>query len=246
MHHVELAIRRYGHGLLESAILKSYRNVATVLCTAVSPGVWDFTVILPDKFFASFTKKHGANTVIDDHNSPHGRPVFTRIVSVQWIREDFKRRLPIALWIYTNALRVQERGTWLDVMIRRGVVELEKRRLTDLRLKYLALRQERHNLRYAVKARYRTTTLLIKAAFYKLAIELIYRQEHRPHPYRFLLPVAVEFETEAGKKMLPLLNDFLNAENSKIIELTDEIISRLNKLLDLPREIKDQWWLHLE
>lgn len=246
MNHTEMAIRRYGLGLLETAMLRPFHGVATVLCTANSPGVWDFIVVLPDDQFAQFARKHGASAVIDDHDTPHGRPAFTRIVSQWWIRSDFKGRLPVALWIYTNALRVQEHGKWLDGLIRKGTAELEKRRLRDLRVKYLALRRERHNLRYAVSAGYRTTILLIKTVFFKLAVELIYTQERKPYPYRFLLPIAAELETEAGETLLPLLTDFLAAEDQRIIELTDEIIGMLNTMLDVPREIKDQWWLHLE
>lgn len=247
MNHSEMAIRRYGLGLLETAILCPFRSVATVLCTANSPGVWDFIVALPNVQFVRFAKKHGVSAVIDDHDTPHGRSVFTRIVSQQWVKRDFGRRLPIALWVYMNALRVQECDKWLDNLICKGTFELEKRRLSDLRVKYLALRQERHNLRYAVRARYRAAIVLIKAAFFKLAVELIYTQEHRPYPYRFLLPIAAEFETEAGKTVLPLLTDFLEAEESqKIIELTDQIIAQLNNMLGVPQEIKDQWWQHLE
>ena len=243
---MEIAIRRYGLALLDRPILSPVRAVASVLCTANSPGVWDFMVVLPDKQFAKFAKAHGQSVVIDDHDAPHGQPVFARIVSRKWIREDFKRRLPIALWVYSNSLRVQDNGTWLDILISRASSAFERNRPRDLRSKYLALRQERHNLRYAVRARYTSSVALIKAAFYKLAVELVYIQERRPYPYRILLPVAAEVETEAGKALLPLLTDFLEATGPRIIELTDEIIVMLHNILDIPQHVKNEWWLHLE
>ena len=115
-----------------------------------------------------------------------------------------------------------------------------------MRGKYLAFRQERHNLRYAVRARYMTSARLIKAALYKLAVELIYLQERKPYPYRILLPVAAEVETAAGKTLLPLLTEFLEADGSRIIDLTDAIIDKLNNFLDVPPEVKSEWWLYLE
>lgn len=211
--------------------------------------VRDLLVVLPDERFEDFKATFGSNHVIDDHKVVP--PVFVRFKSYEWLRRDFARRLPVALWIYQHARVLRDpQGRFADIL--RTQSEAFKEQLPSiLRRKYLEFRTDRHNLRHTVPAGMDLASRLIKASVVKLALELTLLAEGRPYPYKKWLFWAAERETTQGKEIINLASRFWDeTDKEEVITLSDQLVAKVASICAqsglVPEELTTNWWLHLD
>lgn len=241
-------IAEYGRKLLGHESVKSVADQCTVIVTVADLTVWDYLVFLPDGAFGPYCESGGVTT-IDDHD--HDPWVFVRIMPESWIAEDFDRRLPIALWIYSKAIQIHGKGQWFTHALDRAKKKFETVREGLIRRKYLELRTERHSLRRAVQRTSSVTTVLIKTAFLKLGFELLYLSEGKPYPYRERLAVLVGNDTKTGTELGSLAERFIDcADHKETIKISEKIIQLINRQLLTAEAIEtgiiDEWWLFLD
>lgn len=234
----------YGNSLLEKHISKS-----SIVLTIKEDGIWDIMVFFPDDiFFQYIVSVAGDCFVIDDHK--HNPWVFTRIKDYKWLKRDFSRRISIALWIFGNALVIQDKeNKFSDILVeqRKKFYNLVPKLLA---LKYTELRSERHNLRYVLTRKRLLASKIIRATIIKLSLEICFLSENKPYPYKMFLPERSLLDTVNGNEVLRIGEKFLNAENDKlIIELSEDLIRKIVDILKGTRIFSDSrlndWWLYL-
>lgn len=228
--------------------LSRYIKKASILLTENDPGlVWDLLIIIPNEIFNKFSIEYGDKFVIDDHK--HNPWVFTKVRSLEWLSQDFQKRLPIALWIYRRSAVIQdEKKQFSDILIK------YEEKFTNLlpeilEKKYLEFRTERHNLRHAVKKEDRIAVNLIKTVVVKLSFEISFLAKGEPFPYKKWLPAFVQNETKDGKELYNISKNFLDAEESEeTIKLSDKLVEKTSSFLigKLNVDLLQRWWLHLD
>ena len=241
-------ITEYGRKLLDHESIEPVADQCTVIATVTDSTVWDYLVFLPNGFFESY-RESGGTTTIDDHD--HHPWAFVRIVPESWIVEDFNRRLPIALWIYSNATRIHGKWQWFAHVLDSAKKDFETVREGLTRRKYLEFRTERHSLRRAVQRTSSVTTVFIKTAFLKLSFELLYLSEGKPYPYRERLAVSVGNDTKTGTELGSLAERLIDCVDPKeTIKISEEIVQIINRQLLTAEAIEtgivDEWWLFLD
>ncbi|MDE2038177.1 MAG: DUF4037 domain-containing protein [Patescibacteria group bacterium] len=210
--------------------------------------VYDLMVLLPDILFErEFSKRHGECFVLNDQKSVP--PVFTRFKSYAWLKRDFGRRLPIALWIFGRSVIVRDPngafssivGEYSDLFKRslRGIIER----------KYVEFRSDRHNLRQTVHHGDDLACSILKANIVKLAAELKLLSQGKPYPYKKWLVSEVD-ESNGGKTLLEISHRFIEARRPEdTIATSDELVNAVVTFLDkegiLSGDILTEWWLHL-
>lgn len=211
--------------------------------------VRDFLVVLPDERFEDFKTNLGSNYIVDDHEIVP--PAFVRFKSHEWLRRDFARRLPVALWIYQHARMLRDpQGRFADIL--RTQTEAFKEQLPSiLRRKYLEFRTDRHNLRHTVPAGMNLATRLIKASVVKLALELTLLAEGRPYPYKKWLFWAAEQEATQGQEVINLATRFWDeTDNNQVIALSDQLVAKVASICAqsglVLEDVTSKWWLHLD
>jgi hypothetical protein len=211
--------------------------------------VRDLLIVLPDERFENFKTSLGSNYVVDDHDAVP--PIFVRFKSYEWLRRDFARRLPVALWIYQHSRVLRDpQDRFTDIL--RAQSEAFKEQLPSiLRRKYLEFRTDRHNLRHTVPAGMDLATRLIKASVVKLALELTLLAEGRPYPYKKWLFWAVEKEAIQGREIVNLITRFWDeADKDQIIVLSDQLVAKVSSICAqsgfIPGDVTTKWWLHLD
>jgi len=246
----EKEVRKYVFGTLyKKPILKKHMSQSSILLIVKEDSIWDIMVFfLDDVFCEYFVKKVGKCFVIDDHD--YDPWVFTRIKNYEWLRKDFSKRPSIALWIFGNALIIQDKDNrFSEILIeqRRRFYEAMPDFLTA---KYIELRSERHNLRYALIKRRLLASKLIRATIVKLSLEICFLSERKPYPYKMLLPERSLVETVNGKDILQIGESFLKAnKDESIIDLSEDLIQKIVSILRSTKMFSDflldNWWLHL-
>lgn len=247
----ELLIRKYiENKVCKTQELAPYIKESSILWIENDPGlVWDIMVLLPDNLFSEFINQYGECFVIDDHE--HLPWIFIRVKDLQWLENDFKNRFPIALWVYENSLVLQDKeGRFVKILQEQKKVFAETIHKI-LERKYLEFRTERHNLRHALERKNMISTAIIKATIVKLVLEMSFLVEEKPYPYKKWLPLAAEYDTNNGKKLLKISRDFLNSDvPTIIIDLSDQLVSEMVKILTktkiFPKNFLQKWWLYLK
>ena len=247
----ELKLRQYFEDeLMSTDDLHKYLPRSTVVSVEVDEKlIIDLIVFIPDQIFNSeFVNKYGDCYVVNDQKQlPH---VFTRFKDYQWLLNDFSRRLAIALWIFQNAIIINDP---YDTF--RRIVQIQSemfnRRLTDIiRNKYIEFRSDRHNLRQAIFHQDKLAVDILRANVVKLALEILILANGRPYPYKkWLAPEASKFDV--GHGVLESCFKFTNEENpSKIMSWSDELVSKTSDVLlantNLPAQLATEWWLYLK
>lgn len=211
--------------------------------------VRDLLVVLPDERFENFKANFGPNYVVDDHKV--APPVFVRFKSYEWLRRDFARRLPVALWIYQHAKVLYDPEKKFADMLH-GQAETFKEQLPAImRRKYLEFRTDRHNLRHTVPVGMDLATQLIKASVAKLSLELTLLAEGRPYPYKKWLFWATERETTQGKEVIGLATRFWEeTDKGQVIALSDQLVAKVASICAqsglVPEDVTTRWWLYLD
>src|SRR3989338_3465348 len=205
--------------------LQPYLKVSSVVSVELDPEVvYDLMVLVPDHLFENdFGNKLGECFIVNDQE--HSPPVFTRFKSYQWLRKDFSRRLPIALWIFSRAVVVQDPYNSFRKILLKHTALFERDLREIVHRKYIEFRSDRHNLRQAVYRHDRIAIDLIKANVVKLALEIILLTNGQPYPYRKWLPSEAT-RLQEGPNLVGLCADFLKeADHEKVISLSDALVA---------------------
>jgi hypothetical protein len=211
--------------------------------------VWDCLIILTDELFEEhIDRKYGSSFVIDDHE--HIPWVFTKARSFGWLRQDVTRRLAIALWIYSRAEVIQDPAQRFSSLVQSYQREYTKQIPDILRQKYLELRSERHNLRFAILHGRDVAAELIKSCLVKLALELCYVSEEKAYPFKAHLPHNAAKDTKNGEVVLAHSKKLLwSHDPHEAIHITDDLIRDIDRFLIASPYITEDflrsWWLYL-
>lgn len=208
--------------------------------------VRDILVLIPNMEYGKFVDCYGHCFVVDDHDCEY--PIFTKFRNLEWLEDDLKSRLPIALWIYQNSLIVQDpQGEFVRLLDYYQSV-FQQVLPTLIRHKYIEMRTERHNLRQAISQNRKIAIPIIKVAVAKLSMEISLLADSQPYPYKKWLPEVVR-NSHLGGVIYTLTETFLEEKNDeKTIAISEEIIASIKNFLSknwLPSDLLNRWWLYL-
>lgn len=231
--------------------LNKYIKQSTILLYSYERNlVWDLMILMDNEQFEyEFVRLYGNNFIIDDHK--HSPPVFTRIKNYTWLKEDFNKRLPVALWIFENATVIQECGNVFSQIISEQKKIFSDNLLSIIRRKYLEMRGERHNLRSSIKRPNNMANALIRSNIIKLCFELSLLAENKSYPFRAFLPEYARLNSSFGNDIFNISKLFLTETDQKItIELSDHLIEKVSLALSLSgnfsNDFLSRWWFYLE
>lgn len=245
-----IELRKYfEEKLLVKDDLRKYLEASSVVTVELDRElIYDLIVLVPDQMFeGDFMTQFGECFVVNDQEySPH---VFTRFKSYQWLLKDLSHRLPIALWIFTHAVVIQDpEGTFGRILHRHNVLFKQKVK-GIIRRKYIEFRSDRHNLRQAVHHCDGLAIDLLRANVIKLAMEILMLAHGQPYPYKkWLPPEALKFEQ--GSELVRTCTEFMIEQDAKkIIALSDDLVGKVVHMLSgddsFSPDFLNQWWLHL-
>lgn len=232
--------------------LSDYIGESTILLNVYyeDDKVWDLMILLDDDWFKyEFAHLYGENFVVDDHE--HKPPAFTRVKSYKWLRDDFAKRLHVALWIFQSAIVIQEKENLFRQVITEQKDNFCQNLHGTIKRKYLELRSDRHNLRHSVTRPDDMANTLLKANIVKLCFELSLLANGKPYPFRILLPDYAKNNTTNGNEIFILTQKFLAATNPEItILLSDKLIGYIVTVLQKTKLYSEdfllKWWLYLD
>jgi hypothetical protein len=231
--------------------LEEYIEQVTILLNSYEGNrVWDLMILMDsERFKYEFAYLYSERFVVDDHD--HDPPVFARVKSYTWLEENFSKRLPVALWIFKNAIVIQEHGNDLSRILDEQEDKFAKniRRIT--RRKYIEMRGELHNLRYSAERPRDMANILLKSNIVKLCLELSLLAEGKPYPFGVLLAGYACSQSGFGKEIFDISNEFLvEIDPKKTVDLSDRLIekvsSTLSKTGNFSSDFLSRWWLYLE
>lgn len=244
------SLSRYVSDKLLAVDLRRYLKVASIVATSQDPElVLDVMVFIPDRMFeCHFKLEFGDCFVIDDHD--HKPPVFARFKSYGWLRSDFSKRLPIALWVFQNATIIQDPHGSFRRLLKAQEVPFLASVESILRRKYIEFRSERHNLRQAVWHNDGLAIDLLRSTVIKLALEMVLLSLGLPYPFKKWLPREVRKLGGRWSQFVTLQEEFLReTDPQEIITQSDIIVAEIAAILGRRREFPEgflqQWWLHL-
>ena len=170
-----------------------------------------------------------------------------RILSRSELAQEFRFRLPVALWNSTHAVTVQDPLGELGAATRAAERRFAES-LDDLRCEhYYRFRQARNDLAPRVIPRRMATVLAIKRGeAVREALRLAFLADGKPYPYDKWLEVMAERETRSGENIVTAVRALLAAEpdtvehTSKV--LRDRVIFALQQGGVRDRWL-EQWWL---
>ncbi len=202
-----------------------------------------------DCFKYEFAHLYGEYFVVDDHK--HDPLVFTRVKSYQWLAENFTKRLPVALWIFQNAIVLQKKENLFQRVVAEQKDNFYRNLQAIIKRKYLELRTDRHNLRYSAMRPEDMANALLKANIAKLCFELCLLASNKPYPPKILLPDYAKNSVINGNEVFLLAQKFLAATDPEtIILLSDKLIERVVATLRETKFYSDElllkWWLYLD
>lgn len=243
---LEQYVKRKLPEILRTGALTSI--VSVLLTENDHDAIWDLLIVVPDEQYVTFLAQNGNSYVFDDHE--HEPPVFSKVRSLSWLKADFERRMPIALWILNNSLVISDPDDQVRSLVNECWAKFEKRVPELIKTKYLELRSERHNLRNAVRFGRSTAIDIIRAAVVKLALELSFLADGQPYPYKKWLPEIAESSSEYGGKISSVSRLFLKTTNpDEIITLSQTLVDTINGMLlenqSLADDVINRWWTHL-
>jgi len=223
---------------------------ASIALTVVEPGlVWDIIVVVDDEVFSAFADRHGSAFVVDDHD--HVPPIFTKVKSLSWLTKDLSNRRAIALWLYRYAMVLSDQRQMIEQAVASAWKSFQENLPALMRGKYLELRTERHNLRHITNPGDDIAFEIVKGNIAKLALELSLLVHGKPYPYKKQLPRAAREDSDAGRHLHKICNEFLKEENGpKTIVLSETLVSFVANMLResgmFPDDLLERWWLHLQ
>ena len=228
-----------------------YVGDSTILLSSYENNrVWDMMLLMDDELFNfEFSHLYSKHFVIDDH--AHNPPVFLRVKNYNWLKDDFSKRLSVALWIFQNSLVIQEKDGAFSRILSEGNTDFRNNLPSIIRRKYLEMRGERHNLRYSAPRTGDIANVIVKGNIAKLCFELILLAEGKPHPFRILLPQYARKNSRNGEILFSLAQKFLaETDPGETILLSDEIIgcvaNALRPMKLFERDFLDKWWLYMD
>lgn len=246
-----LRLRQYFEDeLMRIDNLREYLPRSTIVSVEIDERlIIDLITFVPNQIFnGEFVEKHGDCYVVNDQKQlPH---VFTRFKSYQWLLDDFSKRLAIALWIFQNAIIVNDPDDAFRKIVR-SQSEIFNRSLVDIiRKKYIEFRSDRHNLRQAIFHQDKLAVNMLRANVAKLALEILILVNGKPYPYKKWLAIeASKYDANHGIREACLR--FTSEEDpDKIIAQSDELVGKISDVFlsntNLPEQLVKDWWLHLE
>ncbi|MFH0999508.1 MAG: hypothetical protein V1783_01585 [Bacteroidota bacterium] len=243
---LELYVDRKLPVILRSNVLTSV--VSVLLTEDDNNSIWDLLIIIPNEHYATFSAQNGNSYVFDDHD--HEPPVFSKVRNLSWLKADLERRISIAIWILSNSLILSDPDDQIRNLINEYKIKFKRRVPELIKIKYLELRTERHNLRNAVRFERNTAIDIIRATVVKLALEMSFLADRQPYPYKKWLPETAESSSEYGYKILSVSKMFLKATcPDEIITLSQALVDMINDMLRekkiLSDDVINQWWMHL-
>lgn len=235
--------------LLSITNIKEYLEVSSVVSVEIDQEiVYDLMVFVPDHLFdGRFKVQFGESFIVNDKE--HSPPVFTRFKNYQWLRNDFSNRLPIALWIFRQAIVANDPCGMFDKIISDYSVVFSMCVNDIIRRKYIEFRSDRHNLRQAVYHCDDLAVNLLRANVVKIAIEILILANDQPYPYKKWLPFEAK-KYEGGLELVQVCIKFMKEEDTKkLIVLSDDLVCRivdtLTRNASFSPSFLNQWWLHL-
>jgi hypothetical protein len=231
--------------------LEEYLQQTTILLSSYEGNrVWDLMIFMDNEWFKyEFSHLYSDYFIVDDHD--HDPPVFTRVKSYDWLEKNFSKRLPVALWIFENALVVQEHGTHFYQILAEQKKVFAKNLREIIRRKYIEMRGERHNLRYSAERPNDIANILLKSNIIKICFELSLLAEGKPYPFGILLPEYARSQSCFGNSIFEISSQFLAETNpKKTIALSDCLVEKVSSTLsatgNFSSDFLSRWWLYLE
>lgn len=233
---------------LKTEVAEFFLRYSIILLIKDDPNiVRDILVLIPNTEYCKFVDCYGHCFVVDDHDCEY--PIFTKFRSLEWLEDDLKSRLPIALWIYQNSLVIQDPQREFVRLLDYYQSVFQQALPALIRHKYIEMRTERHNLRQVISQNRKIAVPIIKAAVAKLSMEISLLADSQPYPYKKWLP-EVARNSHLGGVIYTLVEAFLDEKNDeKTITISEEIIASMRNFLSkkwLPSDLLDRWWLYLK
>lgn len=252
MNEVQVRCKKYIAEVLSQRVeLSEYINRATILLNVYQDNhVWDIMILINDDWFKyEFAHLHGDHFVVDDHK--HEPPVFTRVKCYQWLQKNFIKRQPVALWIFQNAIIIQEQGELFQKIMTQQQQIFNKQLDSLVRRKYLELRGDRHSLRYRVLKPDEITNIILKANVVKLCFELLLLADGKPYPFKSPLSEYVRSHAKNGEEVFDIAVKFIATIDPEMtIALSDKLIEYVTSALHAHTIYSDdflsKWWLFLD
>ncbi|MBU0636958.1 DUF4037 domain-containing protein [Patescibacteria group bacterium] len=244
----KIEVEIYVQKKLKMEVTESFLTSSIILLIEDDPNiVRDILVLIPNTEYGKFVDCYGPHFVVDDHDYEY--PVFTKFRNLEWMKDDLKSRLSIALWIYQNSLVIQDPQREFVRLLNYYQSVFQQALPVLIKHKYIEMRTERHNLRQAISRDRKIAIPIIKATVAKLAMEISLLADNQPYPYKKWLP-EVARNSHMGRVIYPLVEAFLGEKNSeKTIVISEEIIESMRNFLSknwLSSDLLNRWWLYLK
>lgn len=244
----KIEVEIYVREKLKTEVAESFFTSSVILLTEDDPNiVSDILVLIPNAEYWKFVDCYGHHFVVDDHDYEY--PIFTKFRNLEWLRDDLKSRISIALWIYQNSLVIQDPQREFARSLNYYQSIFQRTLPVLIRHKYIELRTERHNLRHAISRKREVAIPIIKATIAKLSMEISLLADNQPYPYKKWLP-EVAMNSYLGSMIHNLVKAFLDEKDGeKTIIISEEIITSIKNFLSknwLPSDLLNSWWLYLK
>ena len=170
------------------------------------------------------------------------------ILSSSQLAQEFRFELPVALWIYTHAVVLQDPAGTLELTVRTGQERFEGQ-LNDLRCDhYYRFRQARNDLLPRIAPQRLKTVLAIKRGeTIREALRLAFLAEGRPYPYDKLLEPVAERETQSGAHIVTAVRALVAAREADTVDHAGKVLrDRVAFALQqggVSEKWLEQWWL---
>jgi len=244
----KIEVEIYVQKKLTMEVTESFLTSSIILLIEDDPNiVRDILVLIPNTEYGKFVDCYGPHFVVDDHDYKY--PIFTKFRNLEWMKDDLKSRLSIALWIYQNSLVIQDPQREFVRLLDYYQSVFQQALPVLIKHKYIEMRTERHNLRQAISRDRKIAIPIIKATVAKLAMEISLLADNQPYPYKKWLP-EVARNSHMGRAVYPLVEAFLGEKNGeKTIAISEEIIESMRNFLSknwLSSDLLNRWWLYLK
>ncbi|MCC2667746.1 MAG: hypothetical protein K0Q72_217 [Armatimonadetes bacterium] len=170
------------------------------------------------------------------------------ILSSSQLAQEFRFELPVALWVYSHAVLLQDPAGTLGEAVRSGQVRFDGQ-LNDLRCDhYYRFRQARNDMLPRIAPQRLKTVLAIKRGeTIREALRLAFLADGRPYPYDKLLEPVAEIETASGAHIVTAVRALVAAREAETVGhagkvLRDRVAFALQQGGVSERWL-EQWWL---
>ena len=170
------------------------------------------------------------------------------LLSSSQLAQEFRFELPVALWIYSHAVVLQDPAGTLGQAVRTGQERFEGQ-LNDLRCDhYYRFRQARNDLLPRIAPQRLKTVMAIKRGeTIREALRLAFLAEGRPYPYDKLLEPVAERETQSGVHIVTAVRALVAAREADTVDHAGKVLrDRVAFALQqggVSEKWLEQWWL---